>query len=274
MITSLNARSLSYAQPVGKPTKAHHAPPFHAPAPSAGDLEFADQQRRLKEMRQNPPHQSGRNLKAAESEKFGARTPRMQKEFQELRAYGDNVAMQLQGGWKGPLAPGQHLPKDGLDAMHMIMSKAASLSGNSRDFSLLLKATFAPNNQLGVLPYGVPKSKLMGPDDLQAVALSSTGFHNDWKDTTRGTTSDLDQSHHLTAFVLTGYIYGDSAGAVGSFAHKAEQGRLDNTGDINLGMVGSRYGQRLHECNNSQQLQEWTDQLCKDLRQPATGVVA
>ena len=178
-------------------------------------MEFADQQRRLKEMRQNPPHQSGRNFKAAESEKFGARTPRMQKEFQELRAYGDNVAMQLQGGWKGPLAPGQHLPKDGLDAMHMIMSKAASLSDNSRDFSLLLKATFAPNNQLGVLPYGVPKSKLMGPDDLQAVALPSTGFHNDWKDTTRGTTSDLDQSHHLTAFVLTGYIYGDSAGAVG-----------------------------------------------------------
>jgi hypothetical protein len=197
----------------------------------------------------------------------------MQQEFRELQAYGANVALQLQGGWKGPLAPGQHIPKDGLDAMHMIMSKAASLSGNSRDFSLLLKATFAPNNQLGILPYGVPKSKLMGPDDLQAVALPSTGFHNDWKDTTRGTTSDLDQSHHLTAFVLTGYIYGDSAGALGSFAHKAEQGRLDNSGDINLGLVGSRYGQRLRECKNSQQLQEWTDQLCKDLRQPATGVV-
>lgn len=125
-------------------------------------------------MRQNPPPSSSRNFKAAENEKLGARTPRMQKEFQELRAYGDNVAMQLQGGWKGPLAPGQHLPKDGLDAMHMIMimSKAASLSGNSRDFSLLLKATFAPNNQLGVLPYGVSKSKLMGPDDLALHRIS------------------------------------------------------------------------------------------------------
>ena len=198
----------------------------------------------------------------------------MQNEFATLKSYAREVSQQLDGTWSGPLAPGQSRPKDGLDAMEKVMLKAADLSkGSSRDFSLLLKATFVPNNQLGMIPYGIPKSKLTPGDSLQTIALPSTGFHSDWKDTTRGKVSDDDQSHHLNAFLLVGYVWGANPGSAGSFAHKIEQNRLDNSGDINLGMIGSSYGERLRECTTPDELKDWTRQLCSCLRQPATGLV-
>lgn len=199
--------------------------------------------------------------------------PRMEKEYAALLSYANQVNDQLKGTWSGAYAPGQSRPKDGLDAMEKIMGKAADLSGgSSRDFSLLLKATFLPNNQLGLSPYGVPKSKLTPPDSLQSITLPSTGFHPDWKDTNHGKASDDDQSHHLGAYVLVGYIWGANAGTAGSFAHKIEQDRMDNSGDINLGMVGSSYGERLRNCNSTESLKNWTRELCQTLRRPATGL--
>lgn len=162
--------------------------------------------------------------------------PRMQNEFATLKSYAREVSQQLDGTWSGPLAPGQSRPKDGLDAMEKVMLKAADLSrGSSRDFSLLLQATFVPNNQLGI--------------------------------------SDDDQSHHLNAYLLVGYVWGANPGSAGSFAHKIEQNRLDNSGDINLGMIGSSYGERLRACTTPDELKAWTRQLCSSLRQPATGLV-
>ena len=44
-----------------------------------------------------------------------------------------------------------------------------------------------------------------------------------------------------------------------------EEGQLENTGDINLGIMASRFGDELHHAKSQAALQGTVDRLCREL---------